>query len=104
MDAATLIVIMLAMPQTEVTYELSVPQPSPHLYHVTMSVRGMPGGSFEIAWPVWTPGSYKVRDYSQFVQDVEGAEQIDKTTWRATGDTIRYKVFAHNEVSVRTNW
>ena len=104
MAAATLIVIMLAMPQTEVTYELSMPQPSTHLYHVTMTVRGMPGESFEIAWPVWTPGSYKVRDYSQFVQDVEGAEQIDKTTWRVTGDTIRYKVFAHTEVSVRTNW
>lgn len=103
MDAAVSIAIMLAMPQTEVTYELSMPQPSTHLYHVTMTVRDAPAG-FEIAWPVWTPGSYKVRDYSQFVQDVEGAEQIDKTTWRATGTTIRYRVFAHSEVSVRTNW
>jgi predicted metalloprotease with PDZ domain len=66
--------------------------------------------------PVWTPGSYLVREYARQVQDfgaTDGAgaplavERVDKCTWRIArpGDGVavaRYKVYAH-DLTVRTN-
>ncbi len=90
-------------------YRLSMPRPSTHLYHVTLTVRNVPGKHFDLIMPVWTPGSYKVRDYARYVQQVEAErfplEKTGKTTWRVHHQgadlvTIRYRVFAH-EMSVR---
>ncbi|MBI4565559.1 MAG: M61 family metallopeptidase [Planctomycetes bacterium] len=96
----------------DVHYELSMPQPTTHLFHITMHVRSLPEGHVDFVMPVWTPGSYKVRDYCQFVQDVDAGglpvEKIDKTTWRVThrgASEVRltYRVFAH-DMTVRTSW
>ncbi len=92
-------------------YRLSMPKPTTHLYHLTLTVKDLPGKNFDLVMPVWTPGSYKVRDYVRFVQKMKSTEarieKIDKTTWRvhhlgARSVTIRYRVFAH-EMSVRTS-
>jgi predicted metalloprotease with PDZ domain len=66
--------------------------------------------------PVWTPGSYLVREFERHVQDFEAKddtgkalkwEKINKNTWRVeTGGSrswhATYKVYA-NELSVRTS-
>ena len=70
----------------------------------------------ELKMPVWTPGSYLVREYARHVQefaakDAAGADltwrKINKNTWQV--DTkggkeliAKYKVYA-NELTVRTN-
>lgn len=68
-----------------------------------------------IALPVWTPGSYKVRDYSRFLGNVEllnkngTIEKTSKNRWRISGleeseaVQVRYQVYGH-EISVRTNY
>jgi predicted metalloprotease with PDZ domain len=66
--------------------------------------------------PVWTPGSYLVREFARHVQDFGAQdlsgkplswEKIDKNSWRVKTDGAReyrvtYRVYA-NELSARTN-
>lgn len=76
-----------------------------------------PGPERTLALPVWTPGSYKVRDYSKSITDVRllgsGPARLEKTAknrWTVVGDypkdqplRVSYTVYGH-ELSVRTNF
>ncbi|MDR3673017.1 MAG: hypothetical protein P4L36_19385, partial [Holophaga sp.] len=68
-----------------------------------------------LALPVWTPGSYLIRDYARFLDrltavDGDGRplalEKLDKQRWRLAagngGATVSYRLFC-NELTVRTN-
>jgi predicted metalloprotease with PDZ domain len=69
-----------------------------------------------LVMPVWTPGSYMVREFARHVQDFAATdasghalqwEKIDKNSWRVQTNSARewratYRVYA-NELSVRTN-
>jgi predicted metalloprotease with PDZ domain len=73
------------------------------------------GGPVELKLPVWTPGSYLIREYQRHVQDLVCDDgdgnplpvvKTGKSTWRvdATGAPrvrARYRVYAH-ELTVRT--
>ncbi len=101
----------------EVTYTVSMSKPWTHLLEVEMRMKweSMPAQA-ELKMPVWTPGSYLVREYARHVQDfvaLDGADsslewrKINKNTWQVdTGGTkeirIGYQVYA-NELTVRTN-
>jgi predicted metalloprotease with PDZ domain len=94
---------------TQVRYTLSMPDPNSHLLHVKMEVHGAPGGSTDFVMPVWTPGSYKVRDFAKNVQDFAAGRnawrKVDKSRWRvaAGGDvTVDYDVWAF-ELSVQSS-
>jgi len=95
-------------------YRLSMPEPHTHLFHVEAIVE-RPGAEVELVLPVWTPGSYLVREYARHLegvtaQDGDGRplaiERLDKHRFlvRAGGAAraaVRYRVYA-NELSVRT--
>ncbi|MEZ5345553.1 MAG: PDZ domain-containing protein [Pyrinomonadaceae bacterium] len=101
----------------EVMYTVSMTKPSTHLLEVQMIMNWeeMPAKA-EIKMPVWTPGSYLVREYARHVQDfvaVDGSgnpldwQKINKNTWEIDtkgAKVIRmgYRVYA-NELTVRTN-
>lgn len=104
----------------EISYTISMPEPHTHLFQVEMRVSGanLPA-QVDLVMPVWTPGSYLVREYARHVQDFAATEgsggarplawrKINKNTWRVeTGGTARevratYSVYA-NELTVRTN-
>lgn len=69
-----------------------------------------------LVMPVWTPGSYLIREFARHVQDFSASdaggkvlawEKINKNSWRvvtngATDWHVNYRVYA-NELSVRTN-
>lgn len=75
------------------------------------------GADLELFMPVWTPGSYLVREFSRNLESVSAADpagaplrvtKTRKNRWRiATGGAdrtvVRYRVYAA-EMSVRTNW
>ena len=75
------------------------------------------GGELTLTLPVWTPGSYKVRDYSRFLNQLKvlgansGAkiEKNRKNRWTLTGlkaneaVTVSYEVYGR-ELTVRTNY
>ena len=59
--------------------------------------------------PVWTPGSYLVREYARHVESLKGAgaRKVRKNAWEveAPGErslTVRYRLYC-NELTVRTN-
>ncbi|HMP42093.1 MAG TPA: PDZ domain-containing protein [Roseiflexaceae bacterium] len=98
-----------------IQYTIGMPQPHSHLFHVVIELEHSGNTPLDVALPVWTPGSYLVRDYARHVQQFSAAagttplpwEKLDKTTWRittgtATRITIRYLVYAF-ELSVRTS-
>ena len=103
------------------TFTVAMPRPETHLFEITMRVPpfAAPVGGFDLVLPVWTPGSYMVREYSRHVRDLtaEGPAltplpvvKVEKNRWRvgladdpARGPfTVRYRVFAH-ELTVRTS-
>jgi predicted metalloprotease with PDZ domain len=95
-------------------YRLSMPEPHTHLFHVETAV-DRPGAEVELVLPVWTPGSYLVREYARHLEGVaaedgEGrrlpVERLDKHRFlvRAGGAAravLRWRAYA-NELSVRT--
>jgi predicted metalloprotease with PDZ domain len=95
-------------------YRLSLPEPHTHLFHVEATVE-RPGGDVELVLPVWTPGSYLVREFARHLEGVsaedgEGrrlpVERLDKHRFlvRAGGAAravLSYRVYA-NELTVRT--
>ncbi len=87
--------------------------PSPHTHYAEIEAifptASQPG--FELFLPVWTPGSYLVREYSRHVENVQSngvtLAKTRKNRWRA--DTagaseiqVTYRIYCH-EMSVRTN-
>jgi predicted metalloprotease with PDZ domain len=99
----------------QLDYTLSFPEPSAHRVEVAMNIPA--GGELELWMPVWTPGSYLVREFSRHVQDLRAESasgaplpvtKTRKNRWKveandATGVTVRYVVYGR-ELSVRTNW
>jgi hypothetical protein len=100
-----------------ITYTLSFPAPHTHYVEVAAAVPTGNRPEVELMMPVWTPGSYLIREFSRNVENVTAAapdgralkvDKSDKNRWRiATGGaptvTVAYRVYAH-EMSVRTNW
>ena len=101
----------------DINFTVSMPKPWTHLLQVEMRYREtqLPG-QVEVKMPVWTPGSYMVREYARHVQafgakDASGRDldwrKINKNTWQidtkgANEIVVRYDVYA-NELTVRTN-
>ncbi|MBW4663458.1 MAG: M61 family metallopeptidase [Chroococcus sp. CMT-3BRIN-NPC107] len=99
------------------TYRVAMPQLEAHLFEVVLLVRGYSLPLLDLKMPVWTPGSYLVREYAKHLQDFEAKSgdkpliwrKIAKNHWQVETSSlnnqaieISYRVFA-NELSVRTN-
>jgi predicted metalloprotease with PDZ domain len=96
-------------------YQVSMPRPETHLYELTLKLVGYPSSILDLKFPVWTPGSYLVREYSKHLQDFAAFSldkplpwrKISKNHWqvetkKVSNVTITYRIFA-NELTVRTN-
>jgi len=90
-------------------------QPASHLFEITLEIRGWRSPVLDLKMPVWTPGSYLVREYARHVQDFAATAhqqplswgKVGKNHWRidtASTDsvTVTYRLYA-NELTVRTN-
>lgn len=95
-------------------YQVAMPHPERHLFEVTLQIEGWQGVVLDLKMPVWTPGSYLVREYARHLQDfsVMGEQplswsKISKNHWQIETATVQsisvtYRIFA-NELTVRTN-
>lgn len=97
-------------------YAVAMPCPTSHLFEVTLQVSDWQGDVLDLKMPVWTPGSYLVREYARHVQNFAAQDlhgnalswrKAGKNHWQITAGeassvTIKYQVFA-NELTVRTN-
>jgi predicted metalloprotease with PDZ domain len=111
---------LIAAAQTqpvEISFTVAMPRPHTHLLEVDVAIKHAANGPQEerLVMPVWTPGSYLVREFARNVQDFAATaagqqlqwEKINKDTWRVVTNGARewhatYRVYA-NELSVRTS-
>ncbi|HEU4933308.1 MAG TPA: hypothetical protein VFT48_14590, partial [Pyrinomonadaceae bacterium] len=120
--AALLLVLqLLAAAQTtpvDISFTVAMPRPHTHLFEIDIAIKRTTNGPQEerLVMPVWTPGSYMVREFARHVQDFAAAdasgqplkwEKTNKDTWRVITNGARewhatYRVYA-NELSVRTS-
>ena len=97
-----------------VRYRVSMPRPHSHLFEVEATFPAV-AGTLHAVLPVWTPGSYMVREYARHIQDPSAhdasgralaVKRTDKRTLSVESFgapiTLRYRVYA-NELSVRTS-
>ena len=102
------------MPEA-IEYRVSLAERARHLYLVEARFPTEAAAEVDLRLPLWTPGSYLIREYQRHLQDLavdDGAgralsvHKVDKATWRVRTDgagelRARYRVYAH-EVTVRT--
>jgi predicted metalloprotease with PDZ domain len=94
-------------------YEILVARPESHFLDVALTVEGPLSESVEVVMPVWSPGSYLVREYARNLQDLLVTDpgnsplpvvKVEKNRWRidgaAAGFTFCYRLYA-NELSVQ---
>jgi predicted metalloprotease with PDZ domain len=104
---------------SDISFTVAMPKPHTHLFEVEIRVKipanlQTPNDS-DLLMPVWTPGSYLIREYERQVQDfaadADGRAlewtKVDKDTWRVKTNGVRqwrakYRVYA-NELTVRTS-
>ena len=101
-----------------VQYRLSFRQADSHRVEIELSVPTDGKPEIELMMPVWTPGSYLVREYARQVEQIAAFDgrtnasllvtKKDKNHWmvRTAGSSelvVRYSLYCH-EMSVRTNW
>ena len=119
--AALLLVLpLLVMAQAapEIGFTVAMSRPHTHLFDIDVAIKRTANGPQEevLVMPVWTPGSYMIREFERHVQDFAVAdtagqplkwEKTNKNTWRVVTNGARewhatYRVYA-NELSVRTS-
>lgn len=99
----------------EIRYHVSAPNPATHLFHVSMEI-DRPEDGIELHLPVWTPGSYMVREFARHIQDFRvsdekgaprGWRKTSKDAWAVDCYSARmlraeFDVYA-NDLTVRTS-
>jgi predicted metalloprotease with PDZ domain len=98
-----LIAIFVVPPcNATISYQLSLANPSQHLFHVTVNVPDA-HGDLILRMPAWN-ALYEIRDFSSRIQRVEAfngshalpIEKLDKLTWHVRGEgivTVRYAIY-----------
>ncbi|MEC4984262.1 MAG: M61 family metallopeptidase [Oscillatoria sp. PMC 1068.18] len=98
-------------------YQVAMSVPESHLFEVTLQVTNWQSPVLDLKMPVWTPGSYLVREYAKQIQDFQAytgeenrilfSRKLRKNYWQVETKNVaevkvKYRVFA-NELTVRTN-
>jgi len=109
----------IAPMSSDISFTVTMSKPHTHLLEVEIRVKvaanlQTPNES-DLIMPVWTPGSYMIREFERHVQDFAADAngrvlewtKVNKNTWRVNTNGARqwratYRVYA-NELTVRTS-
>jgi len=107
-----------AQAPVDISFTVAMSKPHTHLFDIEIAIKHTAAGPQEerLVMPVWTPGSYMIREFERNVQDFAAKdaagqplkwEKTNKNTWRVVTNGARewhatYRVYA-NELSVRTS-
>lgn len=107
---------MASASDISVTYNVTFPEAQAHYVNIEMNLTGLHQKTIDVKMPVWTPGSYLIREFGKnvegFTAEAQGkplaAYKTDKNTWHIVADKhrdikIRYRVYCF-EISVRTSF
>ncbi|WP_293885650.1 MULTISPECIES: M61 family metallopeptidase [unclassified Sphingobacterium] len=101
----------------KIHFEVSFPEVQAHYIEVKMSVTNLNQPYVDLKMPVWSPGSYLIREYAKNVERFRSLDKtgntityqkISKNTWRIPTESLDqievvYAVYGF-ETSVRTNF
>jgi predicted metalloprotease with PDZ domain len=100
----------------QISYTLTFPDAQAHYVDVTMHIAGLNQQAIDLKMPVWTPGSYLVREFSKNIESLSAGangkplfvKKTRKNIWhidiQGTPDImVKYRVYAF-EISVRTSF
>jgi predicted metalloprotease with PDZ domain len=86
----------------ELSFVVSMDQPSTHYYHVEFTCEGLNGTTQCLTLPAWTPGYYVIVDFAKYIHNFKAEDdkgnalpwkKLDKDTWEvATGRIQSFKV------------
>ncbi|HBE72288.1 MAG TPA: hypothetical protein DDW52_29490, partial [Planctomycetaceae bacterium] len=107
---------LLRAEDTGPSYQVDFAQTAQHYVSVTAKFPPQ-GEDLQLFIPVWTPGSYLVREYAQHIDSVQAYDEdskpmvvtkVSKNRWKVHDSANRrvrfeYRVYC-NELSVRTNF
>ncbi|MGK7922912.1 MAG: M61 family metallopeptidase [Trichodesmium sp.] len=124
MTEAKIVTLSPTITTPAIEYKVSMPHPESHLFEVSLYVRieDLPSSllqkseKLDLKMPVWTPGSYLIREYAKHLQDFCAYsenerplnwQKVSKNHWQietlgVSEVIVQYKIFA-NELTVRTN-
>jgi predicted metalloprotease with PDZ domain len=100
-----------------IRYVLRFPEPQTHYVEIEAHVPAEGAGEVELMMPVWTPGSYLVREYARHLEKLSATDpagkplkltKVRKNRWkietRGAGEiSVRYRVYGR-AMSVQGNW
>src|SRR5579862_3632789 len=77
---------------TQISYTVTFPEAQAHYADIEMNISGLKQNTLDLKMPVWTPGSYLVREFSKNVESfsavsdgkVLSAPKISKNCWRVS--------------------
>ncbi len=101
---------------TQISYTVTFPEAQAHYADIEMNISGLKQTILDLKMPVWTPGSYLVREYAKNVESFSveaNGKALDykktrKNIWQIptvniSALKIKYRVYAF-ELSVRTSY
>src|SRR3569833_765034 len=79
-----------------ISYTVTFPEAQAHYAEVEMDITGLHQKVLDLKMPVWTPGSYLVREFSKnvesFTAEAKGkaiqARKVRKNTWRIHSENL----------------
>ena len=99
-----------------ITYTVSFSEPQAHYVDVEIKITALAQNTLELKMPVWTPGSYMVREFEKNIETLSvtangkviPSPKIRKNIWQVStaglsSITVKYRVYAF-EISVRTSF
>lgn len=100
----------------QIQYTVTFPEAQAHYADIEMNISGLEQNQLNLKLPVWTPGSYLVREFSKNIESLSALAnnksvevvKTRKNIWQLntqglTAVTIKYRVYAF-EISVRTSF
>ena len=98
----------------KISYTVAFPEAQAHYADIEMTISGLAQPAIDLKMPVWTPGSYLVREFAKNIESLSAsangkdiaARKINKNTWHIntaglSAVTVKYRVYCF-EISVRT--
>jgi predicted metalloprotease with PDZ domain len=83
---------------------LSMDRPATHYYHVVFHTEGLKGDALDFKLPAWTPGYYRIMDYSKNLLNFRAADGAGHTLqWNKTAKNT-WHVDSHNTASITVSY
>lgn len=106
----------MAETKSTVQYHISITNPQTHYASVSVTAKAGSDGVLHFSMPVWTPGSYLVREFARNMENIKATcggqpiavQHVSKNSWMVSNCknqevTFSYDLYAF-ELSVRTSF